>query len=160
MMKPKSPYKPSSPWGKSMTRPVWRPHFVSPEQMNVSIIICALLEKSPNWASQITKLYGLTMLKPSSNPSTPNSDKELLHTVYKPPSRTLQGNKYVCLHGYINWTSRFSLFGECNLYNNMLYSSYYYMFVKANNSKNHIICSSQCGTYKKYNLIIYNWIGN
>ena len=43
---------------------------------------CALLWKSPNWASQTTRELGLLIEKPSSKPSTANSLRELLHTVY------------------------------------------------------------------------------
>ena len=43
---------------------------------------CALLWKSPNWASQQTREFGLLAEKPRSNPSTANSLRELLHTVY------------------------------------------------------------------------------
>src|SRR4249920_1557800 len=38
-----------------MTRLQMRPHFASPAAMNWSIMTCAPLAKSPNWASQITR---------------------------------------------------------------------------------------------------------
>ena len=41
-----------------------------------------MLWKSPNWASQQTREFGLLAEKPRSNPSTANSLRELLHTVY------------------------------------------------------------------------------
>jgi len=52
----------------------------SPEEMKVSTMICAPLKKSPNCASQITRCFGLSMLKPYSNPSTASSLNGLLAT--------------------------------------------------------------------------------
>ena len=40
-----------------MSREVW-PHFASPETMKLSMITWAELPKSPNWASQSTRLSG------------------------------------------------------------------------------------------------------
>ena len=48
----------------------------------VKVLTCAVLWKSPNCASQHTSTFGELMEKPSSNPSTANSLKELLQTVY------------------------------------------------------------------------------
>jgi len=41
-----------------MTRPLVWFHFDSAEAMNWSIMICAPLAKSPNWASQMTRESG------------------------------------------------------------------------------------------------------
>ena len=51
-----------------------RCHFDSAEQMNWSMITCAPLAKSPNCASQSTRLRGSAELKPYSKPSTAASD--------------------------------------------------------------------------------------
>lgn len=64
---------PSIPWGKSRTIPLWRTHLVWPELMNWSIMHCAVLWKSPNWASQHTKALGLAIAKPSSKPENQTS---------------------------------------------------------------------------------------
>ncbi len=49
---------PSWPCGSSMTREDRCPHFCSPEEMNSSMIVCAPLTKSPNWASHRTRASG------------------------------------------------------------------------------------------------------
>ena len=43
---------------------------------------CAVFEKSPNCASQITSALGLVIEYPSSNPKTPYSDNDELQTEY------------------------------------------------------------------------------
>ena len=57
-------------------------------------MICAPLKKSPNWASQSTRCWGLSTLKPYSNPSTASSLSGLLATcnkwVYEPCLHILQ----------------------------------------------------------------------
>ena len=60
-----------------MTKPEALCHFLSPEEINWSIITCAPLAKSPNWASQIVRVFGSTKLYPYSNPKTASSDKKL-----------------------------------------------------------------------------------
>ena len=54
-----------------------RNHFLSPVVINWSIIVWALLAKSPNWASHITNVLGSAWEYPYSKPSTPYSDKKL-----------------------------------------------------------------------------------
>lgn len=66
---------PSIPWGKSRTIPLWRTHLAWPELMNWSIIHCAVLWKSPNWASQHTRALGLAIAKPSSKPENQMSTR-------------------------------------------------------------------------------------
>ena len=48
--------------------------------MNVSMIICAPLKKSPNCASQMIKWFGFSILMPYSKPRQASSDKGLLTT--------------------------------------------------------------------------------
>uniref|UniRef100_A0A336MC94 CSON013406 protein n=1 Tax=Culicoides sonorensis TaxID=179676 RepID=A0A336MC94_CULSO len=55
---------PSRPCGSKTTRPFAIIHLVSPLAMN----------KSPNCASHTTKLFGLSIAYPYSNPSTASSD--------------------------------------------------------------------------------------
>ncbi len=50
---------PSWPWGSSSTTSARWPHLASPEEMNSSMMDCAPLTKSPNWASQSTRASGL-----------------------------------------------------------------------------------------------------
>lgn len=59
---------PSRPWGNNITKPDCRTHFAWPELMNWSIMHWAVLLKSPNWASQQTRAFGLVIENPSSNP--------------------------------------------------------------------------------------------
>ena len=72
---------PSYPCGKLITKPVRCSHFLSPEAINWSMMHCALLAKSPNWASQMVNESGETSEYPSSNPSAPNSDRDELQTL-------------------------------------------------------------------------------
>ncbi len=53
---------PSKPCGSSITRPLGWPHFDSEQEMNWSIMICAPLAKSPNCASQMTRVSGSATL--------------------------------------------------------------------------------------------------
>lgn len=76
-----SPTMPSMPWGRSITKPVCRIHLDCPEAMNWSMMHWAVLWKSPNWASQMTRALGLVIEKPSSKPSTAYSEREELQTV-------------------------------------------------------------------------------
>ena len=50
---------PSWPCGSSSTTSESWPHLASPELMNSSMIDCAPLRKSPNWASHNTIASGL-----------------------------------------------------------------------------------------------------
>ena len=50
---------PSWPCGSSSTTSESWPHLASPEEMNSSMIDCAPLTKSPNWASHSTSASGL-----------------------------------------------------------------------------------------------------
>lgn len=61
-----------------MTSPDCLNHFDSPLAKYVSIIICAPLKKSPNWASQMQSRFGVSQETPVSNPKTANSERELL----------------------------------------------------------------------------------
>lgn len=60
---------PSMPWGSSNTMPFCRTHLAWPGEMNWSMMHWAVLLKSPNWASQSTRAFGLAMAKPSSKPT-------------------------------------------------------------------------------------------
>ena len=53
---------PSKPWGNNNTKPEALNHFLSPEEINWSIITWAPFAKSPNWASQIVNVLGSTKL--------------------------------------------------------------------------------------------------
>ena len=67
-----------------------------PDEMYVSKIICAPLKKSPNWASQITKLLGLSTERPYSKAKTASSLKGELAISRRPfrqKSRLLQIRK-------------------------------------------------------------------
>jgi len=55
---------PSIPCGNNITKPVCLTHFDCPLANRVSMMHCAVLEKSPNWASQITKALGLVIEYP------------------------------------------------------------------------------------------------
>lgn len=55
-------------------------HSHSPPLTKVSMMICAPLKKSPNWASQRGSRFGVSMLAPYSNPSTASSDRILCAT--------------------------------------------------------------------------------
>ncbi len=56
---------------------VW-PHFDSPETMKLSMITCAALAKSPNCASQRTRLSGEAAEYPYSKPRQAVSESGLL----------------------------------------------------------------------------------
>ena len=60
-----------------MTRPLARDHLDSPEEINWSITTCAPFEKSPNCASQRTRVSGSEREYPNSKPRTPSSDNKL-----------------------------------------------------------------------------------
>lgn len=60
---------PSMPWGSSNTMPFCLTHLAWPGEMNWSMMHWAVLWKSPNWASQSTRAFGLAMAKPSSKPA-------------------------------------------------------------------------------------------
>ena len=49
---------PSMPWGSIITRPDSMPHLLSPLVMNWSMMGWATLQKSPNWASHMTRASG------------------------------------------------------------------------------------------------------
>uniref|UniRef100_A0A8W7PUJ8 Uncharacterized protein n=1 Tax=Anopheles coluzzii TaxID=1518534 RepID=A0A8W7PUJ8_ANOCL len=51
---------------------------------NVSMMIWAPLKKSPNWASHSTRLFGLSMAMPYSNPSTASSERMLFASSNRP----------------------------------------------------------------------------
>lgn len=61
---------PSYPWGSRRTSPSCLTHLSCPQEINWSMIGWAVLAKSPNWASQRTRQFGSTWLKPTSNPTT------------------------------------------------------------------------------------------
>lgn len=65
---------PSMPWGSSSTMPFCRTHLAWPGEMNWSMMHWAVLWKSPNWASQSTRAFGLAMAKPSSKPAHNETD--------------------------------------------------------------------------------------
>src|SRR5690606_5188726 len=69
---------PSYPWGRSITNPFIFCHFDSAEVINWSIMVWAPLAKSPNWASQTVRAWGLAMAYPYSNPKTAYSDSKEL----------------------------------------------------------------------------------
>ncbi len=50
-----------------------RPHLASPEAMNWSITTWAPLAKSPNWPSQMSRVFGSVVEKPYSNAITASS---------------------------------------------------------------------------------------
>lgn len=81
---------PSMPCGKSRTIPLLRTHLACPELMNWSIIHCAVLWKSPNWASQHTRAFGLAIAKPSSKPKNQISRRVRKGTPNKKEKKDLE----------------------------------------------------------------------
>ena len=73
---------PSYPWGNNITNPEALDHFLSPDAINWSMITCAPLAKSPNWASHKVSVLGSTSEYPYSKPKTASSDKKLSTTSY------------------------------------------------------------------------------
>lgn len=82
----------------------------SPLEIYVSMMIWAPLKKSPNWASQIMRLLGCSMLIPYSKPSTASSDKALFascigeNTVYR---IKVLDNIYTCKFLLLFQTSKY-----------------------------------------------------
>lgn len=95
--------------------------------MNVSIMICAPLKKSPNCASQMNKCLGLSMLIPYSNPRTASSDKWLLASWPKNRLRKRITMLAILYHVFYQVKKRVKFnYALLNVYKNLFIHSFEY----------------------------------